>query len=305
MEHSIPSRSPSDHNRTLRHQIPLDPAGRADDPQADAERDDGTHEIMPDLAYKRLAMVNVVFYGAPNAGEGNWVLIDAGMPKTAGMIAGAAEERFGKDARPAAILLTHGHVDHIGALEDLAERWNVPIYAHPLETPYLNGTSAYPPPDPTVGGGIMPAFSTLFPRGPFDVSRWLRTLPEDGSVPNMPGWRWIHTPGHTPGHVSFWREADRTIIAGDAFITTTQESAYAVAVQRTELHGPPMYFTPDWASARESVRKLAALEPHLVVTGHGRAMQGAEMRNALHLLARDFDRIAVPEHGRYVETAAG
>jgi glyoxylase-like metal-dependent hydrolase (beta-lactamase superfamily II) len=303
MEPSVRSQPSSDEESPPRHQIPLNPAGRADDPKADAARDDGTHEIAPDLAYKRLAMVNVVYYGTPDAGNGNWVLIDAGLPGTAGKIADAAEERFGEESCPAAILLTHGHIDHVGALEDLAERWNVPIYAHPLETPYLNGTLSYPPPDPTVGGGVMPAISTLFPRGPFDFGRWLRPLPEDGSVPNMPGWRWMHTPGHTPGHVSFWREADRTIIAGDAFITTTQESAYAVAVQRTELHGPPMYFTPDWAGARESVQRLAALEPDLVVTGHGRAMKGAEMRNALHLLARDFDRIAVPEQGRYVATA--
>lgn len=146
----------------------------------------------------------------------------------------------------------------------------------------------------------MPLLSPLFPRGPIDVSRWLQVLPVDGSVPGMPAWRWVHTPGHTPGHVSFWREADRTIIAGDAFITTRQESAYAVAVQTPEMHGPPMYFTPDWDSARTSVNALAALEPELVVTGHGRAMRGAEMRSALHLLARDFDQIAVPEQGRYV-----
>ena len=77
---------------------------------------------------------------------------------------------------------------------------------------------------------MMPLLAPLFPRRPIDVSRWLQRLPEDGSVPQMPGWRWIHTPGHTPGHISFWRERDWTIIAGDAFITTNQESAYAVAV---------------------------------------------------------------------------
>ncbi len=72
----------------------------------------------------------------------------------------------------------------------------------------------------------MPLLAPLFPRRPIDVSRWLQRLPEDGSVPQMHGWRWIHT----PGHISFWRERDRTIVAGDAFITTNQESAYAVAV---------------------------------------------------------------------------
>ncbi len=288
----------------MEHQIPLDPASRADSPQHDAARDDGTHEVTPDLAYKRLAIANVAFYGAPGAGDRAWVLIDAGVMATAGLIAGAAEERFGPDARPAAIVLTHGHFDHVGALEDLAARWDAPIYAHELERPYLDGRSAYPPPDPSVGGGLMAALSRFYPRGPVDVAPRLRALPPGGDVPHMPGWRWIHTPGHTPGHVSLWRESDRTIIAGDAFITTAQESAYAVATQRPEMHGPPMYYTPDWVQARASVERLAALEPEIAVTGHGPAMRGAQMRAALHTLARDFDRIAVPEHGRYVDEPA-
>jgi glyoxylase-like metal-dependent hydrolase (beta-lactamase superfamily II) len=272
---------------------------------ADGFEDEGVREITPDLGYKRLAIVNVVYYGRPAtdaASSAEWVLIDAGLFGTAGRIARSADERFGKDTPPVAIILTHGHFDHVGALKDLAERWDVPVYAHELELPFLNGTTAYPPPDPSVGGGLMSLSSPLYPRGPFDFSRWLRTLPADGAVPGMPGWRWIHTPGHAPGHVSLWRAADRTLIAGDAFITTKQESAYAVATQRPELHGPPMYYTPDWESARESVRRLAALSPELVVTGHGRALHGQEMRDALNTLARDFDRVAVPAHGKYVES---
>jgi glyoxylase-like metal-dependent hydrolase (beta-lactamase superfamily II) len=147
----------------------------------------------------------------------------------------------------------------------------------------------------------MSLTSSFFSRGPIDVSPWLRSLPADGAVPGMPGWRWIHTPGHTPGHVSLWRSADKTLIAGDAFITTKQESAYAVATQRPELHGPPMYFTPDWDGARESVQRLSALAPELVLTGHGRPLRGEEMRAALATLARDFDEVAVPRHGKYVD----
>ena len=284
----------------MKHQIPMDSAARADHPDEDKARHDGTQEVTPDLAYKRLMMVNVAFYGLPNAGDRNWVLIDAALPGTAGAIAEAAAERFGRNARPAAIILTHGHIDHVGALAHLAEQWDAPIYAHELETPYLNGTAAYPPPDPTVGNDIMPALSVLFPRGPLDVSARLRTLPADGAVPGMPGWVWKHTPGHAPGHVSLWRESDKTLIAGDAFITTNQESAYAIATQKPEMHGPPMCFTPDWQSAKTSVETLAALEPEIAVTGHGRAMRGAEMRAALHTLAQNFDQIAVPKHGRYV-----
>jgi len=288
----------------MKHEIPLNPVYRADDSQQDAARDDHTHEVAVDLAYQRLGIVNAAYYGIPGSGDSHWVLIDAGMPGNAGLILRAVEERFGADVRPAAIVQTHGHFDHVGALEELAERWQAPIYAHELEHPYLDGRAAYPPPDPTVGGGLMSALSPLYPRGPIDVSRWLQPLPADGSVPGMPGWRWLHTPGHTPGHISLWREADRTIVAGDAFITTNQESAYAVAIQKLELQGPPMYYTQDWEQARASVERLAALEPELAVTGHGRAMRGADMRAALHTLAREFDRIAVPDRGRYVEKPA-
>ena len=266
--------------------------------------DEGSHEIAPDIAYKRLAMVNVVFVGERGAGDRNWVLVDAGLPGTKSMIERAAAERFGDGARPAAVVLTHGHFDHVGVLESLADAWDVPVYAHELERPYLDGSASYPPPDPTVGGGIMPVLSPLFPRSPVNVGGRLTMLPADGTIPVMPGWRWVHTPGHAPGHVSFWRDADRAVIAGDAFITTNQESAYAVATQSPELHGPPMYFTIDWGAARRSVEQLAALGPNLAVTGHGRAMRGPEMTAALRQLAAGFDNVAVPKGGRYVADPA-
>ena len=103
---------------------------------------------------------------------------------------------------------------------------------------------------------MMPMIASLFPKGPIDISDWLAFLPEDGSVPAMPGWRWIHTPGHTPGHVSLWRERDRTLIVGDAFVTTNQESIYAVLTQAETLRGPPAFMTSDWDTARHSVEIL-------------------------------------------------
>ncbi len=280
----------------MTQQIPLTTAD-----EAGAERDGGMLELVPDLASKRLLLVNVVLSGLPGAKDREWVLIDAGLPGMAGAITAAAAARFGAGVRPGAIVMTHGHFDHFGSLEALAEQWDAPVYAHPHEHPYLNGQAAYPPPDPAVGGGLMSALSPLYPRGPVNVAARLRPLPEDGSLPLMPGWRWLHTPGHAVGHCSFWREADRALVAGDAVITTAQESAYAVAMQAPELHGPPMYYTQDWPSAARSARALAALEPELLVTGHGRPMRGAAMRAALHRLAAEFDQVAHPAGAKYAD----
>jgi len=273
-------------------QIPLSELDAA--PRYD--RGDGAWSIGEDLCYLRLLMVNAVMWGRPETRE--WVLIDTGLKTSTDEILQCAEKRFGKDISPSAVVLTHGHFDHIGSAAALAERWDVPVYAHPAEWPYLTGSKSYPPADPWVGGGAMALISPLFPRTPVDLRRWLKPLPADSSVPGMPGWQWLHTPGHAPGHVSLWRESDRTLLSGDAFITTGQESAYEVVVQKLEMHGPPRYFTPDWNAAAESVRQLAQLEPELVIAGHGIPAKGPGMRTALRRLVRDFAEVAVPPRHR-------
>ncbi|WP_271898683.1 MBL fold metallo-hydrolase [Candidatus Phyllobacterium onerii] len=255
--------------------------------------DSGAIEVRNDLAYLKTGIVNIAFIGFPKS---DWVMVDAGIPGYDSEIIDAAEARFGSFATPRCIVLTHGHFDHIGSLEPLLERWEgVPVYAHPLEIPFLNGGKSYPPPAARAGGGIMTLLSPLFPRKPIDISGNLLELPADGHVPDLKDWKWIHTPGHTPGHISLWRECDKTLLAGDAFITTRQESAYHAIVQTPELHGPPRYFTQDWNAAHDSVRKLAGLEPDLALTGHGKVVGGAELQIDLHLLADNFVSIAVPE----------
>ncbi|HEU4451702.1 MAG TPA: MBL fold metallo-hydrolase [Longimicrobium sp.] len=270
----------------------------------DVERDDPEMEVTFDLECVRTAIVNCFLYGPRGAGDREWVLVDAGLFGFGHRIVKAAAERFGPDSRPSAIVLTHGHFDHVGALRELSEAWDCPIYAHRLELPYLDGRSAYPPPDPSVGGGAMARMSMLYPRGPYDFSERLRVLPENGTVPGMPGWRWIHTPGHTAGHVALFRDSDRTLIAGDAFVTTKQESLMAVIEQRPEVNGPPSYYTTDWDAARASVQALAMLRPEYAGTGHGIPMRGKGLRQALELLARDFEMLAVPRDGRYVRAPA-
>lgn len=279
---------------------------RPADSEAPVPHDDTTrgriHDVAPDIGYQQIEFVNVVFYGLHNARDREWLLIDAGVPGSANQIVDAAADRFGRNSRPAAILLTHAHLDHTGGLKELADQWQAPVYAHELELPYLDGRSIYREPDPFAGGGLMANLSKFCPRGPVDVRPWLKTLSKDGTVPEMPGWLYLHTPGHSAGHVSFWREADRTLIVGDAFITTRQQSAYGGCSQAPELHGPPMHYTPDWREARMSVERLTSLDPELVICSHGPPMRGKEMREALHLLAQDFDYAAATTPSDYARS---
>ena len=251
--------------------------------------------VAPGVQGLRIAFVNV--FSVVHQ-DGSWTLIDAAIPFSFSIIRTWAEKNFKR--APNAIVLTHGHFDHVGAARDLADHWNVPVYAHPLEHPYLNGQKEYPKPNVAAGGGLMSLLSPLFPRDPINLQDRLRTLSADehrAESSILPGWEVILTPGHTPGHVSFFRREDRTLLAGDAFCTTKPESFFEAAiVQQPELHGPPAYFTQDWNQARASVQRLAGLGALIVAPGHGKPMAGANVPEALRELASRFDEIAVPEN---------
>ena len=252
-------------------------------------------EVAPGVIGLRTLFVNVAYISLSPT---EWILVDAGLGMFAGSILKTATDRFG--VPPLAIILTHGHFDHVGTLKELLEEWKVSVYAHPLELPYLTGQRDYPAPDPSVGGGLMAVISPLYPHRSIDLGSSVLPLPADGSVPGMSDWRWIHTPGHSPGHISLFREQDRVLVSGDAFITVKQESALAVVTQHQEIHGPPMYFTTDWAEAEASVRTLAQLNPSSVLTGHGLPMDGRALSEQLTKLSEHFKEMAVPEQGKFV-----
>jgi len=147
--------------------------------------------------------------------------------------------------------LTHAHPDHQGASHEICETRGIPLWcgegdAEAIETGNVTGGETHSLLHRVIGAGL---------RGP--AHPVARRLHESDVVARF---EVLETPGHSAGHVSFWRASDRTLICGDVFINMPP---------MTGLHEPPAIFTPDPARNRESMRRLAALEPELVCFGHG------------------------------------
>lgn len=219
-----------------------------------------------------------------------WSLVDAGWARSAGAIRAAAEEVFGIGSRPASILLTHIHPDHSGAAGELARAWGVPVYVHPDELPMAPG-KYLPQYSVPLDRWVVVPFMRLLPartreriEAAGSITDVVRALEPQGCVPGLPDWAWVHTPGHTPGHVAYLRRDDRVLISGDAAVTVDLNSAGGLLLGRPAIAGPPRYTTWDWAEAGRSVRALADLEPLVLAPGHGRPLTGGAAA-ALHDLA--------------------
>ena len=157
---------------------------------------------------------NIYFVGDAQG----WVLIDAGWPVSAKPIIRAARELFG--TAPQAILLTHAHPDHDGAAARLASLCSVPVYLHTDDIPLVAKpiTEKAGLMDP-VGKPLL-ALARRMPRrsgkaGP--LAAVVQPMPTD--PPGLPDWQVVATPGHSAGHVAFFRPGDGVLIAGDAVLT--------------------------------------------------------------------------------------
>lgn len=151
-----------------------------------ADNDIPKHDIVPidhvaeGIEGLRIAFVNV--FGIRHTND-HWTLIDAGVPYSATLIRTWSEKHF--EAPPVAIILTHGHFDHVSSAGELADLWDVPIYAHELEAPYLTGEKEYPPPNMGAGGGLMSLLSPMYPRGPVSSAPDLGRRPGDRSASEL------------------------------------------------------------------------------------------------------------------------
>ena len=232
----------------------------------------------------------------------SWVLIDAASANCGQVIKKVAESLFGTNTRPACILLTHDHPDHAGAALELARTWNCVVYLHPNELDLaVNGSLAtfqrYANP---LDRWIILPILRIMPRSKVEAMIARESLkgiaqafdPVAG-VPGLSDWECIHTPGHAPGHIAFFRSNDRVLITGDAVVTSNLNSLWgfllwSLRLNKQRVSGPPWYSTWNWKVAKESIAVLARLEPHVLASGHGEPMAGEETARELRTFVNRF-----------------
>jgi hydroxyacylglutathione hydrolase len=152
--------------------------------------------------------------------------------------------------------VTHGHCDHQGASAALTAALGVPFWGPAAEAKELR-TGAVGPLAPS---NLITRWQLKHWAGPgLAVDRELR----EGDALDA-GFVALETPGHSPGHLSYWREEDRVLIAGDVLFGRHPMTG------RPGLHEPPREFTLDPERNRASIRRVAALRPALTLFGHGR-----------------------------------
>jgi glyoxylase-like metal-dependent hydrolase (beta-lactamase superfamily II) len=186
------------------------------------------------------------------------VLIDAGTRWARWRISRQLRGR-----RLSMVALTHVHPDHQGVAAQLCQRYGIPLACHEGDVAAMEGRATMVPPSRVVRLGMR-----FWAGPPFKVERVLR----DGD--EVAGFRVVHAPGHTPGQVIYFREADRVAIAGDVLVNMH------FLTGRPGLRRPPPFFCDDFAQNQHSIQLLASLRPNLVCFGHGPPLRKPEVLQA-------------------------
>ena len=184
-------------------------------------------------------------------------VIDTGLKGSAERVLQAVEAAGRKPQDVRQIVISHHHGDHTGGLAELVERTGAQVMAHALDAPIVRGER--PPPGPSSGGLLRPLINLLSSRmvSPATPVAVDRELADGDEIDALDGMRVVHTPGHTPGSICFYCPKRRLLFTGDA-------------VANNFGLGPPMgWYTEDMPQARESIRKLAALDFEAIFFGHG------------------------------------
>ncbi len=181
------------------------------------------------------------------------VLVDAGIKQSGAKLVAALRGR-----EIAAHALTHAHPDHVGGSRHVVDALGVPLWSPAGDADDVEAGRARPGPG---RAGRLLALAGGFPA--VSVARRLR----EGD--DVAGFTVLDTPGHSPGHLALWREADRVLVAGDVFFNLDLRTL------RPGLRPPAGFLTFDVERNRASMRRLAELEPALVLLGHGPPVRDA------------------------------
>jgi glyoxylase-like metal-dependent hydrolase (beta-lactamase superfamily II) len=187
-------------------------------------------------------------------------VIDTGLEGSAERVLRAVEAAGRKPTDVRQIVISHHHGDHVGGLGELVQRTGAQVMVHVLDAPVVRGER--PPPGPTSGGLLKPLINFMSsrmvsPPVPVAVDR---ELADGEEIDALDGMRVVHTPGHTPGSICFYSPKRRLLFTGDA------------VANNFGLRPPMGWYTEDMAQAKESIRKLAALDFEAAFFGHGRPM---------------------------------
>jgi len=150
------------------------------------------------------------------------------------------------------VLLTHGHSDHVGGLKHILKGKDIPVYAHPIELPYLSGEQPYPGRKKAETPPVDPSLIQ-----PLPIDSQGNLLPIGELMP-------YHTPGHSPGHVAYYHVNDGVLISGDLFTS-----------KGGKLQKPMASFTADMEEAVASASIVAELKPKLVSIAHSADVENA------------------------------
>ena len=156
------------------------------------------------------------------------------------------------------LALTHVHPDHQGAAKAVCEARGVPLACHAEDVDAMEGRR--PVQEASQTNPVNRIVAKIWQGPPYEVGRVLQDNDE------VAGFRVVHTPGHSRGHVVYFRESDRVAICGDVI----RNMSYATGLPG--IKEPPPIFTYDMDENRRSIRKLAELEPSLILPGHGPAV---------------------------------
>ena len=180
-------------------------------------------------------------------------LIDTGLPHGGAQVLAYLRNVLQKNPSDVTtIILTHYHIDHTGNVVDLKNKSGAKVAIHKADADYVSGKKARPSLK-GVRGLLMTVLGGILFRTPdFQAD----ILLADGDT--IAGLTCIHTPGHTPGSICLLDPVTKTLFSGDL-----------IRYNGRDIEGPPPKFTPDMGEAMQSVKKIAALDFGILLSGHG------------------------------------